>query len=272
MVSIETKTGARTNLSKNEFLIERSQSILSFETVGGGDFEIWDRFLTISGQKAFHLGNVCETCAFFFERMNGANKSIDVPELANRLRDGSPIDDELIENLKLILPNGRYVTSISEINPTLCQPMGDEDYFKKEQIQLWGIDRFTNLPHNTKIEYYRISSKVLEKRRGAFEFLIPIFPHTWLKEERVGEYRDILAQGHSPTAVSLSVLDVKEPAFWEDASSIEAHWCLAHYLLDGHHKSYAAALDGRPLKLISFVTIDNSIASPEDIRWFIENR
>ena len=44
-----------------------------------------------------------------------------------------------------------------------------------------------------------------------------------------------------------------------------AHWCLAHYLLDGHHKTFAASKAGRRLPLLSFLAIDKGIATPEQV-------
>lgn len=42
------------------------------------------------------------------------------------------------------------------------------------------------------------------------------------------------------------------------------HWCLAHYLLDGHPKVYAAASADAPVGLLSFLAVCQSIAEPED--------
>lgn len=43
------------------------------------------------------------------------------------------------------------------------------------------------------------------------------------------------------------------------------HWGLTHFLLDGHHKMHAAADTGRPLRLLSLLSVDGSLASPEEI-------
>ena len=59
-----------------QICIEKSASIIGFDTIGGGNWSEWDRYLTIAGKHAYHMGNICGTCQFFFERLNGANKSI----------------------------------------------------------------------------------------------------------------------------------------------------------------------------------------------------
>ncbi len=42
-----------------------------------------------------------------------------------------------------------------------------------------------------------------------------------------------------------------------------AHWALTHFLLDGHHKMEAAAREGRPLRLLSLLAVEASLATPE---------
>lgn len=255
-----------------KILIENSKSIIGFETAGGGAWEKWDRFLTIDGKKAYHIGNICGTCAFFFERMDGANKSVPVDKLVNTLNKGvAQLDDVMIDDLKTIIPNGKYVVLLSEIRPTLCSPLSSEDYFSHEQIALWGVNGFWGLPHTPKTEYYRLNAKELNDQKGFFEFLIPTFPHTWLKQERVEEYKKILTQGDRPTVVSLTILDIKQPADWNGDPKITSHWCLAHYLLDGHHKAYAAATSNKPITMISFIAIEQGISSMDNINWLLKN-
>ncbi|MEH1905218.1 MAG: hypothetical protein V7L04_28550 [Nostoc sp.] len=41
---------------------------------------------------------------------------------------------------------------------------------------------------------------------------------------------------------------------------------MAHYLLDGHHKMYAAAQQNAPLILVSFLAVDESLASEDEIK------
>ncbi|MBW8723883.1 MAG: hypothetical protein JF625_01815 [Inquilinus limosus] len=74
------------------------------------------------------------------------------------------------------------------------------------------------------------------------------------------DYEALLAAGSVPTAVAISLLDVKGPAM----RGID-HWCLTHYLLDGHHKLAAAARAGRPLTLITFLATDQGTANEAEI-------
>ena len=48
------------------------------------------------------------------------------------------------------------------------------------------------------------------------------------------------------------------------------HWCLAHYLLDGHHKTYAAYLAEKPITLLTFLTTVESVATEENVARVLE--
>ncbi|MFE3374242.1 hypothetical protein ACFXOK_32225, partial [Streptomyces sp. NPDC059173] len=43
-----------------------------------------------------------------------------------------------------------------------------------------------------------------------------------------------------------------------------AHWGLTHFLLDGHHKLEAAATARRPVRLLSLLTLGESLAETEN--------
>lgn len=231
----------------------------------------WERHLSIDGKKAFCLGNVCGTCEFYFERMEGANQSIDPQQVAAELNAGlSSIAPELLYDIEQIMPKGDYKVLLSQVRPKLVVPGDKNDYFTHEQVELWGIDSFWGLPHTPKTEYYRLSTRLVANQRSQFEFLVPTFPHNWLKSERVSEYETRFRRGEQPTAIALSVLDIKGPADWEGDKSVVEHICLAHYLVDGHHKSYAAAKSGCTMTLLSFLAVEQSIANKEDIEALIE--
>jgi hypothetical protein len=149
--------------------IEKSQSIIGFNYKGNGSSKIWDRFLLIENKPAYHIGNVCGTCNFFFERMEGANKSVSIDEMRKDLQSGiSNLESTTIENFKKILPKGSYYYGILEINPYKVSLGEKTDYFANEQIKTWGVDGFWNLPHYPKIEYYRSLTKKNQRNRKTF--------------------------------------------------------------------------------------------------------
>jgi len=60
---------------------------IGFATQGGGHWAEWDRYITLDGKRTFHIGNVCGTCAFIFERLEGANNKVSTKELFGRRYD-----------------------------------------------------------------------------------------------------------------------------------------------------------------------------------------
>jgi hypothetical protein len=78
-----------------------------------------------------------------------------------------------------------------------------------------------------------------------------------------------------PTVVTLSVLDIFEPERGIDdayfySRKLSSHACLTHYLIDGHHKAYAAAILGKPLTMLSFLAIEKGLASIDVIEESLE--
>ncbi|MEU9082035.1 hypothetical protein [Streptomyces sp. NPDC048357] len=72
-----------------------------------------------------------------------------------------------------------------------------------------------------------------------------------------------MREGTVPTAVAVSTLDVcQSPLGLADDPA--AHWGLTHFLLDGHHKLEAAAAAGRPVRLLSLLTLGESLAGAEE--------
>jgi hypothetical protein len=112
-----------------------------------------------------------------------------------------------------------------------------------------------NCPDRIEHVFPTVSQAPVQEAR-LFDFVVPMFPETWLNDDRMEFYSGQLQRGVEPTAVALSVLDVKGPA--DEGAD---HWCMAHYLLDGHHKVAAAARSGRPITLVSFIAVDHGISS-----------
>jgi hypothetical protein len=164
-----------------------------------------------------------------------------------------------------VLPAGVYKALLLSCVPRFISPSKKGDYFFEEQIQLWGVDGFWGVPHYTKSEYYRTETANIADRGALFEFIVPMFPKRYLHEKTIESYETILDQQHAPTALAVSILDVKQPADWDGDPEITSHWCLAHYLLDGHHKMYAASKTGKPISLLSFLAVEKGISSTGQI-------
>lgn len=96
-----------------------------------------------------------------------------------------------------------------------------------------------------------------------------MFPGSWLESSQIAEYEALFQNGREPTALAISILDIKSPAAWEEGREITSHWCLTHYLLDGHHKTFAASKLQAPMTLISFLAVSRGISAPEDIERLV---
>ena len=246
--------------------VERSASVLKFQRTGPSENPAFTRELLLDGRPAYTLGTACDTCPLLFERWENANASVSPAAVSDRLRAGlAALEHNVISAVGEVLPAGAYVASLLRLTPTLVRPGTSEDYFVHEQVDLWGVDPYWNLPHHPRTEYYRTGVTPLGADRAVYEFVVPMFPHNWLRPGTTRTYADRLSVGEQPTALALSVLEVRQPATWSGTPEVTQHYCWVHYLLDGHHKMHAAAEGERPITLLSFLSTEESIATAGEI-------
>lgn len=227
----------------------------------------WWRWLVIEGRKAYQLGNVCDTCDFWFERQDVEIKTPDLSDLKDLLVAGvAKLDADTVETLSRVVPSGFYEILLLQSSVIGTAPGEKTDYFSAEQVENFGIDGFLGHPINPRTSYYRSTVTSLGRYESFFEFVVPLIAKDMLDQTRVRIYEDVLNSGRTPTAVSLSVLDVKTPSNSPKENESESHYCLAHYLLDGHHKVEAAARAQRPISMISFLACEKGVSSPAHIQ------
>ncbi len=230
----------------------------------------------LDDRPAFELSFWCGTCSFLFERLEGANEKLSLESQQDLLNSGlDVIDQGVLEAFGELLPRGEYLPLLLELQPRLTYPSDGGDYFSHEQLETWRVDSFWGLPNYPRTPYYRSfqapvpggTSRIGEPTDGhLFEFAVPMVPPSWNDAARVTIYREALGQGTPPTAVAVSLLDICQPAMLEGPEeSYYAHWCLTHFLLDGHHKMQAAAETERALRILALVSIDHSLAPRESI-------
>ncbi len=119
---------------------------------------------------------------------------------------------------------------------------------------------------NTPHPYYRGSAEPAGEAARLFEFIVPMVPPSWSEPGRVGDYQDRIASGQTPACLAVSILDICQPAASPGTEEPGlAHWGLAHFLLDGHHKMQAAAQAIRPVRLLTLLSIDHSLATRDAI-------
>ncbi|MFI6090688.1 hypothetical protein [Streptomyces sp. NPDC051218] len=239
---------------------------LGFDTewkkTGGGPRR---RLLMVDDEPAFELSFYCGTCPFLFRRLETAREKLSLEGVQERLTGAldDPDDGGVIDAFAALLPEGEYLPLLLSVEPRLVVPGTEADYFSSEQVMTWGVDQFWGLPEYPHTPYYRTFETAVDTDAHLYEFVVPMVPPTWNERERVGEYVALMGQGTVPMAVAVSTLDVCEPASGMPIDHYR-HWGLTHFLLDGHHKLEAAATVGRPVRILSLLTLGDSLAGAEE--------
>ncbi|MFF9773957.1 hypothetical protein ACF1HJ_09830 [Streptomyces sp. NPDC013978] len=223
------------------------------------------RLLMVDNEPAFELSFFCGTCPLLFRRLETAREKLSLENMQELL--SGPLDDPddggVIDAFGALLPEGEYLPLLLSVEPQLVIPGKDGDYFSDEQVTSWGVDQFWGLPEYPHTPYYRTFETAVGTDAHLYEFVVPMVPPTWNERERVEEYIALMERGTVPTAVAVSTLDVCRPSLGS-ADDPSAHWGLTHFLLDGHHKLEAAAAAGRPVRLLSLLTLGESLAEAND--------
>ena len=210
-------------------------------------------------RAAFELSH-CSTCRFLFRRIDAVSDGLSADELTERLAAGlSDLDGEVIDRFASILPADHYLPILMEVSPRLVFPGQAGDYFAHEQMATWGGPVET-----PRTPYYRTFDAPLDPASHLFEFVVPMVSPQRNDPARVVEFQTRLHSSSAPTAVAVSVLYVCQPANGGGPDRIE-HWTLTHFLLDGHHKVEAAARSARSVRLLSLLSVSNSIATPQQV-------
>ncbi|MFJ8017323.1 hypothetical protein [Streptomyces sp. NPDC096339] len=223
------------------------------------------RLLMVDDEPAFELSFYCGTCPLLFRRLRTATQKLSLESMQERLTGAldDPDDGGVIDVFGGLLPEGEYLPLLLSVEPRLVVPGREGDYFSGEQVTTWGIDQFWGLPEHPHTPYYRTFETAVDADAHLYEFVVPMVPPTWNERERVEEYLALMERGTVPTAVAISTLDVCQPSL-DLADDPSAHWGLTHFLLDGHHKLEAAATAGRPVRLLSLLTLGESLAGADD--------
>jgi hypothetical protein len=212
-----------------------------------GDTRPWWRFLDIHDQPLYLIGNLCDTCSAFFGLVEHAHLPITPMAVSDQLRSGlHSVSQSLIATIAHILPKGNYAVNLLTITPSFLPSERRAD----SRATNYGWRQF--VPVDTE--------------RTLYEIILPLVPQTQLSAGAIERYKTQLQTGGVPTALALSVVDVRYP------SGRGFEWTLSHFLLDGHHKVMAASQLGTALRLLSFLNLSESWATHELIEATLQVR
>ncbi len=129
-------------------VVRGGRPVFAFETTGSDSWPVWDRCISLRGGPKFHLGNVCNTCYFFFSRISDGTPDTEPGQtIARQLNAGiSALSDAPIQEIAGYLPDGDYQVVLSIGTPHLVHPGDPNDFFAVEQAQLRRADNGL-LPH-----------------------------------------------------------------------------------------------------------------------------
>ncbi len=232
----------------------------------------WYRYLEINGKKAFETGNICGTCNGFFRRLPGEKKyNIAIAQqLSESLNTGlNSLNTHILQQAEMLVPNGEYYVFLKNIKPQICKSGNEIDFFHHE---LTNKERMH--PNNPNTFYFRLPSlkytsafiydlsiptynmKYEKKTHMLLESLVPLISYELLDNSRIDYYRKKLRSGETPTVFALGIWD-KLTCLNND--TIDMYDFLANYIIDGHHKAYAAALENKSISLLTYVKKDNLV-------------
>jgi len=215
-------------------------------TTRDGEQRPWWRDLDLDGQPLYRIGNICDTCEAIFDQMATVDLPLAPRELANQLREGlDSLPHEVIDTISVILPDRRYIASLLTIEP----------------LHFPAAHRLRGPNYHTIRQKTHLTNTVMLP-----EIFLPLIKENQYNPATIEAYEKTIALGKYPTALALSVLDVRY------LSGKAYEWQLAHFLLDGHHKIMAACRVGRPINLLSFFALDESFAPQADIDQVIKLR
>jgi hypothetical protein len=217
------------------------------------------RYLTIDGIPAYQIGYSCGTCGLVLRRQSDAPSGpLSAAAVRDRLNAGlDGLDMEVIDAFAAQLPCDDYQVMLLDTLPTLVAPGSTDDYFAFDGPAGWSNEEFEYSVDPANASYYRLGRRAVGDHDELFEFAVPMGDPTELDADVVARYSH--APGR-PTAVAFGLLDIEGPWFRR-----ERHWGLFHFLLDGHHKTAAAAARNVPIRLLTFVSAGESLACDDEL-------
>jgi hypothetical protein len=222
--------------------VNNPDPILTFQTLPSRTdpkrFPLWERYLAVKGVRVFDLGVTCGTCSFVYNRLK-EKPSIPPQHLADILKDGlQTISQPIIETVARILPSGEYAAGLISISPQF-------EFSRKGKFSHVGYGHVTT-------EFYQCGEKQVDESGLIEQAIVPLFSTKTLNQKTIEKYMKEIQAGMLPTALSITIAEGKHIMAGSGYEAPDAI-SLMHFLIDGHHKVYAASQLGKPITLLSFL-------------------
>ena len=131
-------------------------------------------------------------------------------------------------------------------------------------------------PADPRTSYYRLGMDRHPDRTGrtpgphktlVTAIVMPLHEPSQLNRERIAYWKRQHQAGMNLTAFAVAVLDDQQPAMdpADNTYPYEEQFLLTLCVLDGHHRVQAAAELGAPVRILSLLTRDFSLALSDDI-------
>lgn len=247
--------------------------------IGAGGFY---GHVSIAGESIWEFGAPCGTCGVLFSKLAKTDQRLSDAQAQMIMGDLSTLpDDAHLKALGALLESGEYAVEVFEGVPTLVTPGADEDFFVTDYARLHGEPHDPADLHDPKTSYFRFGQQIELPNAAAWgapwpalllSFLLPLQNLRRLDKGRVAELEGEAWTGKQLTALAVSIVDQQSPAtdVCDPTYPYREHRAVVHFLIDGHHRAAAAANTGKPLRVLSFVRLDASIADAPALRDAVE--
>ncbi len=224
--------------------------------------------MDIDGEILYRIGNICDTCEAMFSKYREAQLPLAPPELAELLCKGLlDIPQAVLDTMVYVLPKGDYAVGLLDLQPALVR-------FKNPHYYIWENSQPAHVPHEwwprsdpmTPWWFAQPSQRPGLQEYTLYEAIFPLVREGQLNSSTLQSCIDTLQNNITPTALALSVVDERF------VSGRVFDWRLIHFLLDGHHKMMAACHARKPITLLSFLNINESVASSQWLERAIQVR
>jgi hypothetical protein len=184
--------------------------------------------------------------------------------------------NEVLKKLARVLEPGSYYPTVVQGTVRAIIPGAPDDYFSTDVVRLFGLDPPDyKEPAGSRTSYYRLGADCELKRTGRVEeqykalvtaIVMPLHEPSQLNRQRIEFWKRQQIAGANLTAFAVSVLDDQQPAMSraDDTYPYVEQFLFTICLLDGHHRIQAAAELGVPVRILSLLARDFSIAQNTD--------